>query len=190
MLGEHTVAGAKRLLILALVVPLLAGCTSYAAPPDKSSLPWWTAEPAPVATSEISVSVPIVPAPDMAPPEPPMLPPPPTSGPLTLDTSKVTQYVVLKVDRMTQTSWTVHIRDMLKGMGMYTVQCRGKGDITLALHPTVGSDYSSSGLCEGPGTVFTFAVGVPAPADGSMDVTITAPRGAQWALLVTQPRGS
>jgi len=177
-------------MILALTVPLLAGCAPYATPPDKSSLPWRTPEPAPVATSEIPVSVPIVPPPDMAPPEPPMLPPPPTSGPLTLDTSKVTQYVVLKVDRMTQTSWTVHIRDMLNGMGMYTVQCRGKGDITLALHPTVGSDYGSSGLCEGPGTVFTFAVGVPAPADGSMDVTITAPPGAQWALLVTQPRGS
>ncbi|MDQ0707956.1 hypothetical protein QFZ52_000608 [Arthrobacter woluwensis] len=183
MSGEHTAAGARRWLILVLVVPLLAGCTPYAAPPDKSSMPWWTAEPTPT----LPLPVPVVPSPDQPPPEPPMLPPPPTSGPLIMDTSKVTQYVVLKVDRMTQTSWTVQIRDMLKGRGMYTVQCRGKGEIMLSLHPTVGNDFGTSGSCAGSRSVSMVSFDTPAPPDGTMDVTVTAPRGAQWALLVTQP---
>ncbi|WFR84832.1 hypothetical protein [Arthrobacter sp. Y-9] len=186
MSGEHIVAGTKRALILALVVPLLAGCTPYAAPPDKSSMPWWTAEPTPT----LPLPVPVVPSPEPPPLEPPMLPPPPTSGPLIIDTSKVTQYVVLKVDRMTQTSWTIQIRDMLKGPGMYTVLCRGKGEIMVALRSTIGGSSGGSGACGLAGGVVSYSFDTPAPPDGTMDVTVTAPRGAQWALLVTQPAGS
>jgi|GEM_PF-3337465 len=191
MLGENiTVSAGRRVLATLLLLPLLAGCTPFARPPDKSSLPWRTAEPTPVATPEVPVFAPVIPPSDMPTPEFPVLPPPPTAGPLVMDTSKVTQQVVLKVDRMTKTSWTVHIRDMLKGMGMYTFQCRGKGEIVLLLHPAVGSDYGGSGACGAAGVVVTYGIGTPAPPDGTMDVTVTAPRGAQWALLVTQPAGS
>ncbi|MBO9705797.1 MAG: hypothetical protein J7474_09835 [Arthrobacter sp.] len=106
---------------------------------------------------------------------------------MTIDTSKVTQYVVLKVDRMTQTSWTIQIRDMLKGPGTYTFQCRGKGKIKLVLHPTVGNESRGDGLCGLAGGVVSYSFDAPAPPDGTMDVTVMAPRGAQWALLVTQP---
>lgn len=191
MLGEKitTVAG-RRLLIAVLVLPLLAGCTPFAPLPDKSSLPWRTAGPTPEAAPDGPVSVPAAPPPDVSSPDLPALPPPPTSGPLIIDTSKVTQQVVLKVDRMTKPSWDVHIRGMLKGKGTYTILCRGKGEIMLTLHRAVGDDYGGSGNCDAAESALVFAIGSPAPPDGSMDVSVTAPPGAQWALLVTQPAGT
>ena len=126
----------------------------------------------------------------MSTPDIPFLPPPPSSGPLIMDTSRVTQQVVLKVDRMTKPTWDVHIRDMLKGHVTYSVQCLGKGTLVVSLQPAVEPDYSVRGDCAAPGELATFGGSAPAPADGSIDVAVTAPPGARWALLVTQPAGS
>ncbi|MBO9705796.1 MAG: hypothetical protein J7474_09830 [Arthrobacter sp.] len=196
MSGEHTAAGAKRALILALVVPLLAGCSPYAAPPDKSSMPWWTAEPTPTPERPLEpmperpVFAPVIGTPDMPPQDFPTLPSVPATGPVVIDTSKLPQKVFLKVDRMTKPSWTTRIRGMARGQATYMVQCRGKGQIKVVLHGSVGPDYGFTGDCAGPRDAGTFGAGTQAPPDGVTDVTVTAPRGAQWALLVTQPAGS
>ncbi|WP_287902166.1 hypothetical protein [Arthrobacter sp.] len=183
MSGEHTAAGAKRALILALAVPLLAGCTPYGTQPDRSPVP----SGSPVATaSGGTVTGPA----DLSTPDIPYLPPPPSSGPLIMDTSKVTQQVVLKVDRMTKPTWDVHIRDMLKGQVTYSVQCLGKGTLVVSLRPAVEPAYSVRGDCAAPGELATFGGSAAAPPDGSIDVAVTAPPGARWALLVTQPAGS
>ena len=177
-------------MILALTVPLLAGCAPYATPPDKSSLPWRTPEPAPVATSDVPLFAPALPQPNPPDPDFPMLPSPPAAGPLVIDTSALPQRVVFKIDRMTKRSWSGHIRNMAKGQAAYTVQCRGKGQITVELDDSAGSGSRFAGECGAPKEVGAFGAGIEVPPDGATNVTITAPRGAQWALLVTQPRGS
>lgn len=183
MSGEQTAAGAgHRALILALAVPLLAGCTPYGTQPDRSTASSGSVAAAPGDT--------VTPPTDLSTPDIPYLPPPPSSGPLIMDTSKVTQEVVLKVDRMTKPTWDVHIRDMLKGQVTYSVQCLGKGTLVVSLRPAVEPAYSVRGDCAAPGELATFGGSAAAPPDGSIDVAVTAPPGARWALLVTQPAGS
>ncbi|MDP5227396.1 MULTISPECIES: hypothetical protein [Arthrobacter] len=91
---------------------------------------------------------------------------------------------------MTKVSWLVHLRSVTQGTVIFTVQCRGKGQLTVSLHTSVGPDYGVSGDCGASGEPGTFAGSMQTPPDGVIDVSVTVPPGAEWALLVTQPAGS
>lgn len=156
----------RRGLVTVLLLPLLAGCV---ASPGRSATPQRTAEFT-----------------DAAPVASPSLPGTPSTEPVVIDTSGTTAKVFLKVDRMSTTSWKGSVTGVGGSALIVTVRCRGTGSILVVPTAAKLAVWGANGSCRPAGPIGSSVAAMPSTPGGAVELQVTAPKGSEWALLVTE----